>query len=260
MNDPTFRLEGVVRTRDEMSDFEGPLTLILQLLSKNKIEIRDIRISLILEQYLEFLAGMDEEDLETSSEFVAMASHLVYIKTKMLLNTGDEEVSELEELITSLEQLKNRDTASRVRQAVPELQEMYKRGAALICKVPEPLPTRTEYQYSHEREDLLRAILEVFRKSDGETLPPVQGKPIIPSRIVYPVGEKSSEILELLGKYGVMRMNALIGSSKSRSEAVAAFIAILELCREGRILLAGTEDDPVITATSQESGENNGTA
>ncbi len=260
MNDPTFRLEGVVRTRDEMSDFEGPLTLILQLLSKNKIEIRDIRISLILEQYLEFLAGMDEEDLETSSEFVAMASHLVYIKTKMLLNTGDEEVSELEELITSLEQLKNRDTASRVRQAVPELQEMYKRGAALICKVPEPLPTRTEYQYSHEREDLLRAILEVFRKSDGETLPPVQGKRIIPSRIVYPVGEKSREILELLGKYGVMRMNALIGSSKSRSEAVAAFIAILELCREGRILLAGTEDDPVITATSQESGENNGTA
>ena len=84
-----------------MEDFEGPLNLILMLLSKNKIEIRDIKISDILDQYLDYLAQMESMDLEIASEFIQMASHLLYIKTKTLLSTEDE-VSELEMLIASL--------------------------------------------------------------------------------------------------------------------------------------------------------------
>ena len=109
MENPTFKLEGVVKAKENMEDFEGPLILILQLLSKNKIEIKDIQVSVLLDQYLAYLDEMKSMDLEIASEFVAMASHLVYIKTKTLLST-DEEVSELEELITSLENLKARDT------------------------------------------------------------------------------------------------------------------------------------------------------
>ena len=86
--EPSYHLEGVIRTRDEMEDFTGPLDLILMLLSKNKIEIRDIQISLLLDQYLEYLRMMEQMDLEIASEFVQMASYLLYIKTKMLLNTG----------------------------------------------------------------------------------------------------------------------------------------------------------------------------
>ena len=102
MENPAFRMEGVIKTSDEMEDFEGPLTLILQLLAKNKIEIKDIRISELLDQYLAYLDEMKAMDLEIASEFVQMASHLVYIKARMLLNAG-EEPSELEELIESLE-------------------------------------------------------------------------------------------------------------------------------------------------------------
>ena len=102
MENPSFFLEGVVREKNELQDFEGPLSLILMLLSKNKIEIRDIKISDILDQYLEYLAQMQSMDLEIASEFVQMASHLLYIKTKTLLS-GDEEVSELEVLMASLE-------------------------------------------------------------------------------------------------------------------------------------------------------------
>ena len=254
MSDPTFRLEGVLRTRNEYEDFEGPLTLILQLLAKNKIEIRDIRISLILDQYLESLDSMEEADLETASEFVAMASQLVYIKTKMLLN-AQAEVTELDELITSLEQLKNRDTAARIRGVTEQLQDMYRRGAGLIPKPAEPLPAQREYRYSHSRADLLRALLEVFRRSDGEGLPPVQERRLLPGRIAYPVSAKAGEILRLLSERGVMRMNALICASRSRSEAVAVFIAVLELCREGKLLLAGSDDDPVLTASSVTDGE-----
>ena len=119
--EPTFRLEGVLRSREEeLADFEGPLTLILMLLSKNKIEIRDIPVSEILEQYLAYLDEMKAMDLEIASEFVQMASYLLYIKTKMLLNT-EEETSELELLIASLEQLKSRDVYASVKQVCPAL-------------------------------------------------------------------------------------------------------------------------------------------
>ena len=91
MSDPTFRLEGVVHERDSLADFEGPLSLILQLLSKNKIEIRDISVSEILDQYLAYLDEMQRMDLEVASEFLEMASRLVYIKTVMLLPRHEEE-------------------------------------------------------------------------------------------------------------------------------------------------------------------------
>ena len=84
---PQYRLEGIVRTKTElMEDFEGPLDVILELLSKNKIEIQDVSITAILEQYLSYLEEMKRLDMEIASEFITMASHLMLIKTKMLLS------------------------------------------------------------------------------------------------------------------------------------------------------------------------------
>ena len=105
MDNPSYHLEGVIHDRDELSDFEGPLSLILMLLAKNKIEIRDIKIADILDQYLEYLQKMQSMDLEIASEFVQMASHLLYIKTRTLLTSDEEEVSELEMLIASLNEM-----------------------------------------------------------------------------------------------------------------------------------------------------------
>ena len=106
MENPVFKLEKVVRSRtEEMQDFEGPLDLILFLLSKNKMEIQDISISLICDQYLLWLEQRQKMDLDVASEFVTMASHLVYIKTRMLLSIEDEEAqSEMDALIQSLEE------------------------------------------------------------------------------------------------------------------------------------------------------------
>ena len=104
MENPVFKLEKVVRSKsEEMQDFEGPLDLILFLLSKNKMEIQDIQISVILDQYLEWMDRRRELDLEVASEFVTMAAQLVYIKTRMLLSIHDEEaMSEMEQLIATL--------------------------------------------------------------------------------------------------------------------------------------------------------------
>ena len=117
MDNPIFKLEKVVQGKggEVMEDFEGPLDLILFLLSKNKIEIQDIPIALILEQYLEYLEVRKQMDLEVASEFITMAAHLMYIKTRMLLSLEDEEAqSEMEALIQSLEERKRGETYVRV--------------------------------------------------------------------------------------------------------------------------------------------------
>ena len=139
MENPNFFLEGIVKEKNELQDFEGPLSLILMLLSKNKIEIRDIRISEILDQYLDYLDKMQSMDMEVASEFVQMAAHLLYIKTRMLL-AGDKEVSELEVLMESLEQLKCRDIFAAVQQIIPELKKASELGLQYYSKLPDPLP------------------------------------------------------------------------------------------------------------------------
>ena len=90
MTEPQYKLEGIVHTRSEqMEDFEGPLDVIFLLLSKNKIEIQDVSITAILEQYLAYLEEMKRLDMEIASEFITMASHLMLIKTKMLLSAAE---------------------------------------------------------------------------------------------------------------------------------------------------------------------------
>ena len=121
---------------------------------ENKIEIKDISVSLILDQYLAYLREMEEMDLEVASEFVSMASHLAYIKSKMLLTGDDEEISELEELISSLEKLRRRDDYVKIKGVTSILGEMYTRGAGRLVKPPEYLPPDKEYRYKHEKEDL----------------------------------------------------------------------------------------------------------
>ena len=167
LTDPIFRLEGVVHGREDMEDFEGPLSLILQLLSKNKIEIRDISISLILEQYLDYLKKMEEMDLEIASEFVAMASHLAYIKSKVLLADDEEEVSELEQLISSLESLRRRSDYDRIKHVTASFKELFQKGSGYIVKPPEPLKANSEYRYVHDKSDLLNAFVKMTRRDDG---------------------------------------------------------------------------------------------
>ena len=105
MAEPQYHLEGIVRSRnEEMTDFQGPLDVIFLLLSKNKIEIQDVSITAILEQYLAYLDEMKRLDMDIASEFITMASHLMLLKTRMVLSEEDRQAQEeMEELIASLE-------------------------------------------------------------------------------------------------------------------------------------------------------------
>ncbi len=241
---PIYRLEGVVKAKeDSPADFVGPLDLILHLLSKNKMEIKDIQISLILTQYLEWMDRRKEMDLEVASEFVSMASHLVYIKTRMLLSIHDEEaISEMEQLIATLEAHQRNENYLKVKAVVPQLQERFQRGRDLVCKQPEPLRQDRTYRYVHKKEDLLQAMSAILSRGDKKLPPPVAAFQGIVGREVYPVAEKAGEILRRLMRCGVAGFQTLFFNNRTRSEVVATFLAVLELCKANRIRLDGDQE------------------
>lgn len=247
--EPTYHLEGVIHSKEEMADFEGPLNLILMLLAKNKIEIRDIQISVILEQYLAYLDEMKAMDLEVASEFVQMASHLLYIKTRMLLTSDEEEVSELELLMASLEQLKAKDVYNNIKELTPELAKASEKGALLHVKQPEPVRGLKEYRYSHEPWELLKAMNDVFSRgktpADEAEENPFRRR-LVPKRIVYNVRDKSREIIEKLRACGKASLSGFYADSRSRSEVVATFVSILELCSLGHVRLTRQDEDIIM--------------
>ncbi|PKM73862.1 MAG: chromosome segregation protein ScpA [Firmicutes bacterium HGW-Firmicutes-16] len=237
MENPTYFLEGIVKSRDEMQDFSGPLNLILMLLSKNKIEIRDLKISVILEQYIDYISKMQQMDLDVASEFVQMASYLVYLKTKTLL-VGDEEVSELEELITSLEQLKCKEAYTSIKAITPELAKAAEQGTLMFSKVPEPLKAVGDktYRYSHEPQELLMSLLSIVARGDISR-DPEHNNILVPKRIIFGVREKCEQLITLLRSGRAHTLRELYLLSKTRSEVIATFISVLELCSMGSLEL-----------------------
>lgn len=241
MENPIFKLEGVVKSKGEMQDFVGPLVLILQLLSKNKIEIKDISISLILEQYIAHLSSLASMDLEIASEFVAMASYLVYIKTKMLLS-DDNAAEELNELINSLEELRRRDSYFQIKSVTGTLAELYRNNYGLIVKPPEYLTPDHSYKFEHQLSDLITAFCQLVDRDEQSGLA-VMKPTSYPKPIAYSVTEKAGEIMDQIKARGALQISDLMLDTCSRSEMVAVFIAVLELCKSGVIYLIGCDDE-----------------
>lgn len=245
MIEPQYHLEGVVHAKSElMEDFDGPLDVILQLLGKNKIEIQDIRISSILDQYLAYLDEMKRMDMEIASEFIAMASYLMLIKTKMLLSAAEQEeaMSEMELLIRSLEERQRKDAFTQVKNSVEFLAGRNEIGISLFTKAPEPLRKDLTYRYQHEPEDLLRAFAAMTDRSERAMPPPTANFSGIVGREPYPVTKKAAEVLKKLLSYGISKFRGLFCGSRTRSEIVATFLAVLELCRMRSVELEGEED------------------
>ena len=175
METPIYHLDKVIKAKQEdMEDFDGPLDLILHLLSKNKIEIRDIQISILLDQYLEWMEHREELNLEVASEFVTMAAHLVYIKTRMLLSIDDEEAaSEMELLMAALEQHQHHESYLKIKAVSASMGRRYEYGKDYLTKQPELVKVNRTYQYVHEASDLLAAMKATLERVDNKMPPPV---------------------------------------------------------------------------------------
>lgn len=253
MEVPVYHLENVVHVRSELENFDGPLDLILTLLSRNRMEIQDIQISLILEQYLAWMDRQKELNLDVASEFVAMASHLLFIKTRMLLSMDEEEsVSEMEELVAALEQRRRSENYARIKLLLPELQRRWLIGTDCLTRGPLPVTPDKTYRYQHAPEDLERAMHSLYQRTAEEVVPPERAFRGIVGREPYPVGKKAAELLGCL-KQGVQRLKSLFSMAKSRSELVATFLAVLELCKLRRVELEGEGDETEVRAGTEQN-------
>ena len=260
MEQPRYRLEGIVHTRsEEMEDFDGPLDIIFLLLSKNKIEIQDVSITAILEQYLAYLEEMKRLDMEIASEFITMASHLMLIKTKMLLSAAEqaEAQSELDILRQSLIERQQKEAIEQIRAAVAWLEPRNEIGRCLFTKEPEPLRRDQTYRYQHDVKDLLRALDEIAERNQRELPPPTVNFKGIAGREPYPIARKSGEVLRQLLLRGMEKLKNLFKGNRSRSEIVATFLAVLELCRTHSVTLEddNTGENPTVRLLENENKE-----
>lgn len=210
--------------------FEGPLDLLLHLISKHKLNIHDIQISLLLEQYLEYIHQLEHEDLEDAADFLEMAARLIYIKTVSLL-PHDEEAQELKK------ELEGRLIEySQCKLLAGILAKGYVGGDVFIRK-PEPIPVDKTYTREHDPEILLEAYLGLSEKARSEK--PINAKifqPLVSHKIVS-IGTKIVYILKKLYTDGICDLSHIYDGMDSKSERVATFLAILELTKSGRIVL-----------------------
>lgn len=228
MNQVSYRLDS----------FEGPLDLLLFLISKHKLNINDIKISLLLEQYLEYIDGLEEQDFEYAGEFLEMAARLILIKTLSLLPKHEEAAEMKRELEGRLIEY------SLCKQAAARLREDY-RGDVIYVKKPSELKIVKTYTHTHSPDDLLAAFFGI--SSQRMKSNPVQAsvfRPIVSKRIVS-VTSKILFVLRRLYKSGRCDMKNLYDGMTDRSEKIATFLAILELTRSGRIML--NDDNTEIT-------------
>jgi segregation and condensation protein A len=264
MTQPQYHLEGIVRTRsEEMEDFQGPLDVIFLLLSKNKIEIQDVSITAILEQYVAYLDEMKRMDMEIASEFITMASHLMLIKTKMLLSEAErqEAQTELDILRQSLIERQRKEAIEQIRIAVSWLEPRNEIGRHLFVKQPEPLRRDAAYRYKHVPGDLLKALDDIAERSSRRLPPPTVNFKGIVGKEPYPVTKKAGQIIRTLVLRGVERLKNLFKGNRSRSEVVATFLAILELCKTGSATLEDdvTGENPNVKLIKNPEEDGNGT-
>jgi len=185
---------------------------------------------------------MKRLDMEIASEFITMASHLMLIKTKMLLSAAEqaEAESELDLLRQSLLERQRKEASEQIRTAITWLEPRNEIGRCLFAKEPEPLRKDAAYRYQHETADLLRALDEIAERNQRRLPPPTVNFKGIVGKEPYPVTKKAGEVLRQLILRGVEKLKNLFRGNKTRSEVVATFLAVLELCKTNSVSL---EDD-----------------
>ena len=240
-----------------LSQFEGPLDMLLFLISKAKVDIKDIFVSEVTSQYIEFVRNAPDLDLDDASGFLAMAATLVEIKSRSLLPKSpveDEQDGEDPEkaLIRQLEEYQQLKTLAA------EMQQFEKAAAAMYEKLPEefPLPPPTFELEGLTLEGLTAAFARVLaRIRDTEETPPVQRRII---RDAFSVPRCMTRILRRL-REGPVAFDRLFSDEPTRDEVVTTFLALLELLKAGRARAAqeGTYGQIIITPHTPDPDEMN---
>lgn len=228
--------------------FEGPLDLLLNLISKHKLDICDIEISKLLEQYLLYINEAHEQNLELAGEFLEMAARLIYIKTASLLPQPEVAEQMKKELEGTLIEY------SLCKIAAAKLAESYVGGNIFVRK-PMKIKADMTYTLVHEAERLAEAYRAIsFKNVKTEmTKQKVENKinSVVKRRIVS-VMSKVVHILRELYSTGEVYMDKLYEGVTERSTRVATFLAVLELTKSGRISIS--DDNMIVFFKGRRNG------
>lgn len=220
-----------------LDQFEGPLDLLLALIQKNKVEITDIPIALICDQYIAFINEAQNLDMDVASEFLVMASELMLIKSKMLLpRTEEEEKDPRAELTDALLRFQ------QAKQAAVKMQAMYARYSARMVKDTDEISIDKTYVADQQVTSLCAAVRRIIAANDDKPLEKLVFSPMI-SKPIVPVEVKIVGILNHIQKKGKTSLEDLLADSVSLPDMIAIFLGILELVKIRQIIIVENEDD-----------------
>lgn len=223
----------------KLSQFEGPLDMLLFLIGKAKIDIKEIFVSEVTDQYIQSVQDAEDLDMDDASAFIAMAATLLEIKSRSLLPKPKDEMEEEDPEAALIRQL---EEYQRFKQISQDMQGFEKAAALMYQKLPEeyPLPPPTLELTGLTMEGLLAAFARVMARVPEEEEEPIQtARRIV--RDEFTVPRCTAHILKHLKK-GPVHFDKLFSPHPTRDEVVTLFLAVLELLRLGR---AGVSQDGV---------------
>lgn len=238
----------------KLDTFEGPLDLLLTLIKKNKVSIYDIPIVEITEQYLEAIEGIDEEQIENTSEFLVMAANLLYIKSKMLLPKDEEDEDEedpREELAQRLaEYQKFKEASQELRKTEFSSKYMVFRDEE---KIEFPIP---EYDNEHTISELTDAFNSILARKIRKEKPTKRAFSGIVGREKVSVDDMVEKICKTLKHSKRLQFKTLFKEEDSKPEMIATFLAVLEMIKMNRLFADYNEETKDFILTTK--GEKNG--
>ena len=229
-NTLSYKLEG----------FEGPLDLLLQLIARNKLNIYDIELTVLIDQYLKQIELFKAEEMELESEFLEMASRLLYIKTVSLLPKHDEIVQLKEELtVVLLEYMVCQQMARKLA--------LMQDGFDRFVRKPEELEFDKTYELTHSAEVMYLSYLAAVGRGQRKLPPSAAPFTKIVAKKIVAVSTKIVFVIRNLWTGSSKKLSSLYKTARSRSELVATFLAVLELCKANRVRVDGEADSAEIT-------------
>lgn len=215
-------------------NFEGPLDLLCHLIEKNKVDIFQVKISDITDQYIEYINKMEEMNLEVTSEFLIMASTLLYLKSKTLLPKETEEEEELteEQLLQRIIEYKRYKEISKV------LKENYEKFSKRIFKLPDTIELPKQQLEREYNKELIPEIYEkIINKNKDRINKSAKNIEKIAITETYTVGSKVKDMYRELLRNKKFVFNKLFSLKKhNKNEVVTAFSGLLEMSRRSKVL------------------------
>lgn len=221
----------------KITNFEGPLDLLLHLISKAKIEVKDIFVSEVTEQYLQYIREMEQLDMEVSSEFLQMAATLVYIKSRSVLPVRRPDEEELEDGLTPEERLiRQINEYKRFKEAAVALRAVEESADTVYYKLPEEVIANPEQVYEFNNADV-HALYEAFAELMAKAPEEKEDERVYIRRDSFSVRDQMKQVLARLTIVSKLEFSELMSERPSREEIAVTFLALLELLNVGKIKL-----------------------